>query len=100
MAQILAAVPQLVNVPDFAIWIGHALRGRDAFLKEKAGQPNGKSKSVEKIQSAPKEVAPGVVNNRGTVAPTDKRKQQASLDRLKKEGSEEAAEEYLATLGF
>jgi hypothetical protein len=99
-AQMLAAVPQLAQIPDFMIWIGHALRGRDEFLKEQAGKSNGHSTAVDRIKAAPKEVAPATASTRGTIPHTEAKKKEAALNRLKTERSEDAAEEYLATLGF
>ncbi len=100
---VLKTNPMVAEVlgPEALIWIGHALKGREAFLKSRNGNGTGTARtdSAQRIvKAATQKIAPTQPKTRSF---TERRSGSdlAQLNqRLEEEGSEEAGLEYLNAL--
>jgi hypothetical protein len=105
--QILAVVPELQRVPDFLLWIGHALKARDEFVAEQGAKKNGERKgkvstNAEKILSAPKiKVAPGIPKGR-TFSDESRNRSvdtiEQAKERMRKRGDDESMEDFVGAV--
>lgn len=103
-AQLLQTVPELERVPDVLVWLGHALRGRDQFVKELEASKNGQS--PEKVTADSKRIisakktptAPSIPSDRGFSQRRIADNVEAAKQRLEKDGGDEAMEDYISAV--
>jgi hypothetical protein len=103
-SMLLQTVPELERVPDVLVWIGHALRGRDAFVKELEARKNGEP--PEKVEADAKRImsarrtpkAPSIPSDRGFSQRPGADNVEAAKQRLEKQGGDEAMEDYIGAV--
>jgi hypothetical protein len=111
---IVSQCPEIMRFPDFPIWIGDAIKGRNARLAEEAAAKNGAdgkvgadgkplSAATKALLNAPKlKPAPGIPKNRSVTGSErlgsgrDVDVEEARKELSKHRGSDDAMEKFIA----